>query len=247
MIETLLDAGICDNAARALHFVLKQQGIDSVQWNMVTQRRAHSALRVALSDGRYGFVDPFYGLSAFDQDEQRLLSPEEMQGRARRGVDIDDVFVAFDQSRDTDFYQDFKRKVFMGAQDSPLTIDIMLPVFEGHVLHLGKIDGQEQDVYDDSIRNDMTPFWHYMGHQYDRSWERIMRAPHDMRVEITLVSEVEEGIVTADPRPIIDGKKMVWHLRQGEDITFTDGDAAISWERLNSYIGVDQIALYSLP
>ena len=246
VIEILIETGLCDNAARALHFVLKQEGIDSVQWNMVTQKRAHSALRVVLSDGRYGFVDPFFGLSAFDQDEKRLLSPDEMQVRARRGVEIDDVFVSFSQSRDTEFYQDFKQTVFMGPQGGSLNIDVVLPFVKGDVLHLGKIDGQDRDVYNDGAAYNMTPFWHYMGRQYDRSLKRIMRAPHDMRVEITLIYAVEEGVVTSDPRPAIEGKKMVWDLKAGDFITFTDGNAAISWERLNSYLGVDQIALYSV-
>lgn len=114
---------------------------------------------------------------------------------------------------------------------------------EDKPLYLGKIDEQDRDVYTAGAHHNMTPFWHYMGHKYDRSWIRTLRASEDIKLEITLTSPVEEGIITSSPLPIINGNKMTWTLKKGDHITFTDGNAQISWKRLNSYIGVDQISI----
>ncbi|MEM9400403.1 MAG: hypothetical protein AAF984_09360, partial [Verrucomicrobiota bacterium] len=90
-IETIVNKGLCDNAARQLSYVLAKEGIDSVQWNMMTPKGGHSALLVTLPDGRKGLTDPLFGLSAVN-DKGELISPEEALDKVQSGHSLDAVF-----------------------------------------------------------------------------------------------------------------------------------------------------------
>jgi hypothetical protein len=245
VIETYIATGMCDNAARMLHFVLKQKGYDSVQWNMVSGANAHSALLVYMPDGREVLLDPFYGYVGYDKDEERLLSPEEMRIDLSEGKPFEEVFLPLGDKARSAFYKDFQF-VRMAPLGEDLNIIAMLPRIEAQAVFLGEINGDNKDVMGAASANSMTPFWHYAGHKYDRSWVRVLSAVQDVRLEMTLLSDVEEGVITSDPRPQIQGNKMVWNLKAGDEIKFYDGRAKINWRRLNSFIGIDQIAIYPI-
>lgn len=242
-IEMLVGAGLCDNAARMLAFILKQRGYESVQWNMVTPFDAHSALLVSMPDGRKVFADPFYGYVAYDQVAKKLLSPHDAQNRVKEGAVLEDVFISLASNAHPEFYKNFG-VAFMAAQGSDLMITAALYMTEGKPVLLGENDGSDEDVKHQAGQNGMTPFWHYVGHKYNREWVRVLQAQENVRLEMLLMADAEEGIITSDPRPKIEGRKLIWNLKAGDRITFRDGLAAISFRRLNSYIGVDQIALY---
>jgi hypothetical protein len=239
-IETLVNKGLCDNASRRLAFILKQKGYDSVQWNMVTSAAAHSALLVFLHDGRKVFVDPFYGYLAIDRQSQKLMSLPEAKKHVSSGRSLNSVLTPID--REHSFYSRL-HTMFMAAEGDNLVIRAELPSTTAP-LYLGAINGQDSDVKNAASQAEMTPFWHYMGHRYNREWVRVLSAKQRVRLEITLVSDVQAGVDTATPRPQVNGKKMTWHLNPGDEIKFTDATATISWRRLNSYTGVDQIAIY---
>ena len=245
VIETNIEKGLCDNASRMLNFLLSQKGYKSVQWNMVTDKNAHSALLVTMPDGRKVFVDPFYGLVAFDKEKNKLISPQEMLQNIKNGAALHETILAFSNKTKTDFYDHFL-SVRMAAQGDFLQLKATLPRINSESLFLGKIDGKANDVKHQARQNNMTPFWEYMGHKYNREWVRILEADQNVRLEITLIDTVEDGIITATPKPKIDGKTMTWEIKAGEEIVFRDGLARINWNRLNSYIGVDRIALYPL-
>ncbi len=245
VVETHVELGMCDNAARMLKFLLKQRGYDSIQWNMVTDSRAHSALLVYLPDGRRGLVDPFYGLAGYDQKQKTLLSPETVQNAMKNGTDIQSAFMIFGEKTETTFYEEFKT-ARMAPIGKNLNIAAKIPIVKDEPLILGKLNGNDLDVKSAASQNKMTPFWHYAGHKYDRSWVRQLTAQQNIRLEFTLVSDVESGIITSTPKPKISGRKMTWDLKAGEQITFRDGDAQVSLKRLNSYIGIDQISIYLL-
>lgn len=244
-IETLVQKGLCDNASRMLAFLLKQKGYTGIQWNIVTGNNAHSVFLVSLPDGRKVMADPFFGYVAYNKDNGKLASPEFAQEQMRQGAPMQDVFSALSKQAKPEFYKDFSN-AFMAAQGENLTITATLPTIEDTPLMLGKIDGDSEDVKGAAKIHGMTPFWNYAGHKYNREWVRVLSAPQDVRLEMTLVAPVENGILTATPPPKVDGKKMIWTLKAGDKITFRDGLAKISLKRLNSYIGVDQIALYPI-
>lgn len=241
VIETHIESGMCDNAGRMLAFILNQDGYSSVQWNMVAPKGTHSALLVSMPDGRKVLVDPFYGFVAADEKDH-LLSPETAYKRISEGIPTEEVFKPLGENSRIKFYKDFKN-VSMSAAGTPLRIEATIPDFDKELI-LGKIDNDYSDVSTAGLQHDMTYVWHYAGHLYNREWVRVLKADKSVRVVMTLVSDVEDGVVTSEPKPMIEDKKMIWDLNAGDKITFYDGRAQVSPTRLNSFIGVDQIAFY---
>ena len=242
VIETLIEQGYCDNAARMLSFILKQEGIDSAQWDMVTSSRGHSALLVSLTEDKQALVDPFYGVVAKMDDH--LISPKAAQEFIQSGMAIRSIFHPLGSDSKFSFYDDYGR-TYMARLGDDLLIEASIPQLNsGKPLFLGKIDGSEEDVKSAASAHGMTPYWQYAGHKYNRNWVRVLKADVPVRIEMTLVKPVETGVITSTPLPSIDGKKLSWDLDAGEQITFRDGLAKISFKRMNSFIGVDQIAIY---
>ncbi len=243
VIETLVETGLCDNAARYLHFVLAQKGYKSAQWNMITDKSAHSILIVYLDDGKTALLDPMHGVVGLDKTTNQFLSPDDLKTRASKGGALESIFLTLDENSKMDFYHHFS-SARMGVLGEPLEIIADIPLVTDDTILLGAIDGHDKDVYKAGAAHGMSPFWHYAGHKYDRSWVRVLRAHQDVRLEFILVSDVEDSVMTSDKEPQIDGRIMRWNLNKGDVLKFYDGKAKRSWERMNSYINIDQISVY---
>lgn len=242
VIEIIIKQGLCDNAARALAFILKQEGFESVQWNMVTDKAGHSALLVTMPDGRKVLADPFYGYVTTGADG-KLTHLENAIQAIHSGQPFEKSFLNLGKNSDPKFYK-YKGNMFMAAEGNDLVLDTTLPRINNEPLFIGEIDGKELDVKSESMKNNMTPYWQYMGHKYNREWVRVLTATQPVRLVITLVAPAEKGILIATPAPRVDGNTLSWNLQENDTITFHDGKAKISWKRLNSFIGIDQIAIY---
>lgn len=242
VMETNLQTGLCDNAARMLAFLLEKTGYESVQWNMVTNTSGHSARLVTLSDGRKVFVDPFYGVIAVDE-KGHLSDLESAQERVRNGKHLADVLQPLGPQSKTKFYK-LLSSMHMASEGSPLTMRSILPLLaDSTPLILGTINGKARDVRTDGSNIDITPYWYYMGHKYNREWVRVLEPQEAVDIVMTLVQPAEDGILVASPKPEIDGNTLTWHLNKGDVLTLNDGAAKISLERLNSYIEIDQIKI----
>lgn len=240
-IEILNGYGLCDNASRMLAFLLKQKGIDSVQWNIVSNDDAHSALLVYMPDGRNVFVDPYFGYVAYDRRTQKLISAEEAKTRLLAGASLDDVFLSLTDDGHPKFYKSFAGSS-MAAQGHALRLTADIPLLkDGKSLVLGAINDSDEDVKHESGVYGMTPYWHYVGHKYNREWVRVLQAHENIRLEMVLVQNAENSVLTSDVPPGIRGRSLIWDLTAGDKIVFQDGLAKISWSRMNSFIGVDQI------
>lgn len=244
VIETHIAQGYCDNAARMLAFVLKQEGFSSVQWNMVTSSGGHSALLVTLSDNRKVLADPFYGYVTTAQNGT-LIHPQDAKNFIGHGGTFEDVFTPLGEASNPHFYRDIS-SMFMSAEGNSLTIEATLPNIDNAPLQLGTINGKYNDVKSEARKLGITPYWYYMGHKYNREWIRIIKTSQPVKIVMTLTEQAEEGILITTPRPTISGKTLTWELNAGEEILFQDGLAKISLKRMNSYIPVDQIIIYPL-
>lgn len=244
VIETMIQKGYCDNAARMLKFILKQQNYESIQWNMIFPTRSHSALLVTMKDGRAALIDAFYGYVTADQNKY-LTSPEQARIRIAQGNKFEDVFIALGQSSNPNFYQNFQ-DVSMAAKGENLILEAAIPLLNGKALTLGEIDGNDIDVKDMSAANGLNPYWHYIGHKYNREWIRVLKAKENTKISMTLVDYPIEKILNATPKPIVNGKTLIWHLKSDEKLVLKDSEAKLSFIRLNSYIGVDQIEISPL-
>ncbi len=246
VIETEIETGLCDNAARMLSFMLNQEGYASLQWNMVTDSAGHSALLVTTPDGREGFVDPFYGYYATQTATGELISANEAQTKMRAGQQRSEIFMPFDESSKSVFYDNFATAM-MAGEGFDLRIEATLPKLEhGEPLILGEINDAPKDVMKAAMTHGMTPYWQYMGHRYNREWVRVLKASEPVKIVMTLTAPAEKSVLTATPAPIVNGNKLTWTLNSGDEITFRDGLARISLKRMNSYIDVDQIAVYPI-
>jgi hypothetical protein len=186
-IETIVNKGLCDNAARQLSYVLLREGFDSTQWNMMTPKGGHSALLVTLPDGRKVLTDPLFGLSAVDRAGQ-LVSPEKAWNRIQSGEKIETVFEALTDQSNYKFYKAYE-KVSMAPQGESLMINISVPSYKNELI-LGKLNNDSRDVKNEGNALNMGPYLHYVGHQYDPKWVRVLKAEKDMTVEVFAV----EGI-----------------------------------------------------
>ncbi|WP_420549746.1 hypothetical protein [Curvivirga sp.] len=236
-IDLYVQEGICDNSARILEYLLAQEGYESRQWDMVTSRSAHSALAISLKDGREILMDTFFGV--YPEINGELVSAHKAKIALDRGGNIDDIFIPLNENGDSDFYTHLSATSMAGDGDA-FKIVSTIPEIKGQKLSLGQVDGSYQDVANESLLLDMTPYWHYMGSRYNRNWVRVLHASEDVRVTIEMVDDIDMGVVTAKPAPQILEKKLIWNLKQGDQIIFVDGDAERSWTRMNSYQSVDR-------
>jgi hypothetical protein len=228
-IELVTNEGWCDDGARALIYTLDKAHITARQWNIQGLTTAHAAVVVNLN-GTTALLDPFYGYHSIPNGAP--ISPEKAAGK--------NALVAIDKNANRKFYKDFGT-YFMSAQGDPLVITATLPKQK---TTLGKIDAQSADVRSAGVAHDMTKMWDYIGHRYDRSWVRELRAPMQMKVDIILTEPANESALrTLSPTPAVDGTKLTWNLLKDQKIKSEDGKAGISLKRLNSYIDIDQIII----
>lgn len=242
VIETNIQKGLCDNASRMLAFTLDREGFKSVQWNMVTDKAGHSALLVTMPDGEKILADPFYGVVTKDE-HKKLINPLKAKEIVLSGKPLEHVFVPLTKKSNLSFYKGIAN-MSMASEGEDMILEAILPKIENTPLFLGEINGEDRDVQIDAAKYNMTPYWNYLGHKYNREWVRVLKAEQPVRLVITLVEEAEKGVITSDKEPEVSGKTLTWHLKNRESLTFRDGLSKISFKRLNSYIGVDQIAIY---
>lgn len=241
VIETHVNKGMCDNAARRLAFILSREGYNSAQWNMIKHSGGHSALLVTLKDEREVLVDPFYGVVALGSDG-KLISPVQAQKLIQDGASTDKIFFKLNNDSNTEFYKNFNTTM-MSAEGDNLIIEATLPKLNNSPIVWGQIDNNFKDVMSATNKKKITPYWHYMGHKYNREWMRVLKAQEPVNVTFTLFENVHQNVITSNIMPEIDGKSLTWRLKAGDQLEFHDGDAKIILSRMNSYIHVDQITL----
>lgn len=246
-LEVIYSDGWCDDAARALAYVLESVGAKAFQLNIATPTQGHSVLLVTLPKREPGrgqvLVDPLFGVVA--ADSTGLISPDAARRMLQQGNPVRAVFKPVAKRGDTRFYREFADSVF-GVQGQGLEIESHVPAFSGPRKAFGRIDGSSQDVSGASMRAGMTPYWHYLGHRYDRSWVRSLEASERLRVTFVLADEPNESFFTSDVPPRIAGKKLVWELDRGQKLIFRDGRARPSFLRFTSYQPIDQIIFEKL-
>lgn len=243
VIETLIPRGMCDNASRTLAFILEQRDFSSTQWNMVSLLNGgHSAL-VTTKNNNTVFADPFLGVVAQNKQSQ-LISPIEAQTRISQNNSIEKTIIKLDENSKTSYYEAMP-EMFMAAEGESLEIKSKIPK-PIEKITLGTIDGSNEDVKADKLIISTMPYGHYVGHKYNREWIRTYQAQSPIKIEIILTEQPEQGVLTSEPPATISGKKLTWTLNTNEKLTFHDGQAKINWQRLNSFIPVDQIIITPL-
>jgi len=243
-IEALYLHGVCDSATRRLNFVLEAAGYPATQFNIVSPTGGHTVTIAQLPSEQWVMLDPFYGVAPMWNG--KLIGPQETQRLLRNGASPDKVWNIFASTSKLQFYRNFDR-ARMAQQGHTLKIQVVAKLEENASLILGKKDNSSADVKTAAIRLGWSPYWTYLGHRYDRGWERSIRFPQKTRVTFQLTSEVNTGFITSQVPPTkIQGNQLIYELEAGGVLHFRDGLAKRNWIDLKSYQDVDYILFEAL-
>lgn len=245
-IDALYTRGLCDSAARTLAFALNHSELQvaATQLNMVNPYGGHSVTEVRTPAGEVWLLDPLYAVAP--QQEGRLIGALRARDMARLDTPMDELWLALAPTSTLDFYQHFDQ-VSMARQGEPLRIDIHVKLAPGQHVTLGQIDNDTNDVYRDGARLGWTSYLTYLGSKYDRSWQRALTFHQDTEVAFNLTSKPDPRFITTDIKPVIDGQRVIYRMREGQQLAFIDGAARRDWLRFKSYQDVDAIVFKALP
>lgn len=239
-IETLYLDGYCDSAARVLAFLLRGNGIDARQINLIGfSGQAHSLVRARRGDGSAFLLDPHTGLVPVA--EGRLLSAAEIRERLEAGAAAEEVWQPVtEKAAYNSIYDDFS-SIRLSEQSAPFEWRVSLDLGDRDRLRLGALDGSDQGTGEAAAAAGLGIYWHYLGHRYDRGWTRVLVPQQRVRITFTLTDTPRKGIITTDTAPRIEGRDIVYEVEAGQPLRFHDGRASIGLRSLNSYIPVDSI------
>lgn len=227
----------CDNASRALAFIIEEAGFDANQLNIITPGNTHTALLALSPKGKELLLDPYIGIVPVSNGH--LLGPDEAQLLARQGVPVEQIWRQLEpRTKFPDFYRDFANAIY-AKQGEPLEIISDVRLSDGVPLQLGAPDGSFEDVISDGNRARVTPYWHYIGNRYDRAWVRGLRFAQDTRVIFGLTETPNPKLITSTKNPIIENRRLIYEMAKGQKLLFVDGAAGYDWLKFRSYQNVD--------
>lgn len=217
-------SGLCDSAVRTLQFLLTRLGFQSEQLNMITLRSGHTALAVTLN-GRATFIDPFYGIAAFNNG--RLQNLDFLVSAMRRDRPIDEAMLALREEPTTDYYEEMKNtRLFRASQGRDAKIKVAIPKLKSRLM-IGSVDGATADMIPELVKHKLTPYFTYIGSLYDAAWTRTLVARQDLQIRFILIENADSDIIQSAPPPTIEGKVVSWSLKAGESLVLYDKRASL--------------------
>lgn len=238
-IEALYMEGMCDSAARRLNFILDTAGYPSKQFNIVSSKTGHSITKSVLPSGSAILIDSYHGVMAAWQG--KLIGPKTTKELMDNGVSAPDVWLALGPEANLEFYQNFNKHSF-AEEGQTLRIEVDVDMEDHDEISLGKIDGSSHDLQVSFNKRNWSPYWTYIGHRYDRGFERILNFHQKTRVTFFLTRDANEGFITSQiPPKITQGNLIVYEIEKGRTLHFRDGLAKRDWLRLKSSQAVDKI------
>lgn len=233
-IDLLEMDGICDTAARTLAFLLRHNGLDAAQFNIVAPHGGHVVVEARDADKTF-MLDPLLGV--IPMVDNGILSPLEARDAASKQRPS---YKLLSNSADPSYYREFEKAVF-ARQGNGLTITATVRLDPGTELILGNIDGDDHDVAQAGNTEALSPYWHYMGSRYDRSWRRRIQFEQDTLVTIVLTDDLNPRFLNISPAPEIDGRTLTVRVGAGQTLDMIDGKARRDYLLFRSYQDVDQI------
>lgn len=243
-IEVVYMEGLCDSAARRLVYVLDAAGYAATQLNIVSPDGGHSITLMKLPSGLSVMLDPYFGAASIWNG--RMIGPSDTQRLMQQGVPSEKIWQPFGPEARLDFYKNFGRSS-IAEQGQPLTIEVSVNLEKGESFSLGDNDNSPLDVSIAAAKRGWSPYWHYMGHRYDRGWERVMHFKHKMRVTFALTREVNKDFITSKTPPsAIHENLVIYKLNAGQVLHFRDAQAKRDWFSMKSFQDVDYILFEAL-
>lgn len=238
-IEAIYMEGLCDSAARRLNFILDTAGYPSNQFNMVSSNSGHSITKSTLPSGSAILIDSYHGVMSAWQG--KLIGPKKTKELMDNGVSASDVWRSLGPEANLKFYQNFNR-LSIAEEGQPLRIEVDVDMEDSKEISFGKIDGSLNDLESSFSKKNWAPYWTYLGHRYDRGFERILNFHQKTRVTFFLTRDVNEDFITSQmPPKKVQGNIIVYEIEKGRSLHFRDGLAKRDWLRLKSSQAVDKI------
>lgn len=216
-LDILVFRGQCSDMARALGFVLRRDGFEVVQHDIVAPSSGHSALSIRMPDGRWVYADPFFGV-VFRQDD-RILSLAEVQDLVETGVPITELANPLVEEARLAFYDEIG-EAYHARLGEPLDVTIALPLDEPLVL--GELDGSYEDVDAEAMALGLTSHLFYLGPRFDDdfSFRFVPEGSTDRpwRIAFDLTEPVDPDVLPkSNVEPEIDGNRLIYEIRAPED------------------------------
>lgn len=233
------------SAAQALQFILKLQGINAYEWQVISPHAVKNAVVVQDKDGAFKYLDPASGVIAMF-DNMMIIGPYAARSLISEGTPYQEVFIGLSDKADASFYADFAH-VMMAPPDYPVYVNVAAPVYEDEPIVLGQVDGSAQDVADASSALQLTPYMDYLGNKHTAEVHRSVYFTDPARVTITLTDPVDPSMIKTNIKPQIEGKKLIFEVPEDEALVL---DAKQPEGRLfakkNRYAPIDQIIIEHL-
>lgn len=238
-IDSIYIFGKCDSAARTLVHLLNMAGYEAWQFNYMSPKWAHSVVLALLPSGQTALLDPTYGVASYFHG--RLITPEKAQQLQASGTPLTKIWRKFGDPSALKYYSDFDQAV-MARQGEALKLEITVDLSENEVIQLGKINNAFGDVLRDASQHGWSRSWHYLGHRYDRNWERAISFPQRTRVTFVMTEKARLQFLTSQIAPTkVDGKTIIFEIERGGTLHFRDWLSKRDWLTLKSYQDIDSI------
>lgn len=238
-IEVVYLEGVCDSVARRLNFILNSAGYTSSQFNIISPTGGHSVSLTKIPSGQLMILDPYFG--AVPIWNGRAIGPSVLKKLANQGVPSEEIWQPFDSNSNLSFYNEY-RHFSMAEQGQPQTLEVPVKLEQGESFSLGANDNSAADVETAGVARRWSPYWQYMGHRYDRGWERVISFQQKTRVTFSLIGTANVDFITSQITPTaIQDNLLIYELDAGQALHFRDGLAKRDWMTMKSFQDVDSI------
>ena len=211
-VSFLSAGGQCSEFVSAARWVLGDR-FEVVRHDLFFPVTGHSAVSLRLADGRWVFIDPFYGLIFKAGD--KLLNLKSLRTRLAAGDGLLRYAVALHKAPAIGLYAELLRAAD-GREGETVDIWIDLPV-AGHARWtLGKKNKDWRDAQRAGINAELTSHFFYLGKRYPAEFRFHYRLPKDGLAYELRFHLVEPADVRKLPKfstmPIIKGRTVSFQL-----------------------------------
>ncbi len=234
-----------DTTQNGLHLladILKQQGFNVEQWDIVAPQATKRAIVVKVEDNSYKYLDPIDGVIAMYENAM-IVGPYAARSFVSDGTDYRSIFMKLDEGSDVSFYEDFAHTIF-APPGYPLYINVAAPVLEEPLL-FGTVDGKAEDVSKATGEWDLTRYFDYFGKKFDEHVMRRVYFTEAAKITFILTGDIDPSSITANIKPEIDGRKLVFKVPEDAALVLEDNKSTAS-KMENNFIPVDQIIIERL-
>ena len=211
-VSFLSAGGQCSEFVSAARWVLGDR-FEIVRHDIFFPVTGHSAVSLRLSDGRWVFIDPFYGLIFKSRD--KLLSLRSLRARLAQGDSLQRYAIALHKAPAMDPYGKLLRAAD-GREGDTVDIWIDLPIAGRTRWTLGTKNLDWRDAQRAGIDAELTSHFFYLGKRFPAEFRFNYRLPHDGQAYELRFHLVEPADVRKLPKfstaPIIKGKMVSFRL-----------------------------------